>query len=76
MGSRVINIINYKDYLDKWDYIHSRFSWNAVQHGWFDEFAESTKNKSSTTQMDDIVKGYLYGRYIYKKKFDRRVNHP
>jgi type I restriction-modification system DNA methylase subunit len=68
-----IKIINYKDYADKWDYIYSRFSKNAVLQGSFDKFAESTKNKRGTTQVDDAFLSEIEGwRELFAKNIALR----
>lgn len=42
----------FRDYADKWDWISERFSRDAVLKGAFDKFAESTKTKRGTTEVD------------------------
>lgn len=42
----------FRDYAEKWDWIYERFSRNAVLKGAFDRFAESTKTKRGTTEVD------------------------
>ena len=43
----------YKDYIDKWDEIYNIFSKDAVLKGSFDRYAESTKKKRGTSEVDD-----------------------
>jgi type I restriction-modification system DNA methylase subunit/predicted type IV restriction endonuclease len=43
---------SYRDYLDKWDEIASRFSKQAVLQGSFDRFVESSKAKKGTAPVD------------------------
>jgi len=45
--------LTYKDYIDKWDKIEAIFSKDAVLKGSFDKFAETSKGKRGTTQVDD-----------------------
>ena len=42
----------FRDYAEKWDWIYERFSREAVLKGAFDKFAESTKTKRGTTEVD------------------------
>jgi hypothetical protein len=42
----------FHEYADKWDWIASIFSRDAVLKGSFDKFAESTKGKRGTTEVD------------------------
>ena len=42
----------FRDYAEKWDWIYERFSRDAVLKGAFDKFAESTKTKRGTTEVD------------------------
>jgi type I restriction-modification system DNA methylase subunit len=48
-----ILFLTYKDYVEKWDEIYSIFSREAVLQGSFDKFAEATKKKRGTTEVDD-----------------------
>lgn len=48
-----IMIINYTEYIDKWDYIYSNFSYDAVKKGSFDNYAKSIKGKRGTQEVDD-----------------------
>lgn len=43
----------YTEYVEKWDEIASIFSRDAVWKGSFDRFAESSKGKKGTTEVDD-----------------------
>ena len=45
--------IKYHDYPEKWDKIASIFSKEAILKGSFDEFAESTKAKKGTSDVDE-----------------------
>ena len=45
----------YTDYVDKWDEIAAIFSKDAVWKGSFDRFAESSKGKKGTTEVDDAI---------------------
>lgn len=48
-----IMFLTHQDYVEKWDEIYSIFSREAVLQGSFDKFAESTKKKRGTTEVDD-----------------------
>ena len=50
--SRVM-LYTYKDYLEKWDEIAAVFSRDAILKGSFDKFAEGTKGKKGTAEVDD-----------------------
>jgi hypothetical protein len=43
----------FEDYIDKWDEIYNIFSKEAVLKGKFDKFAEGTKKKRGTHEVDD-----------------------
>ncbi len=43
----------YTDYVEKWDEIAAIFSRDAVMKGSFDKFADSSKGKKGTTEVDD-----------------------
>ena len=45
--------IKYSDYADRWDYIESIFSRDAVLKGSFDKYAESSRLKKGTAEVDD-----------------------
>ena len=47
-----IMYITYNEYLDKWDEIESLFSREAVLKGSFDKYAETTKGKRGTAEVD------------------------
>ena len=47
----------YTDYVEKWDEIAGIFSRDAVWKGSFDRFAESSKGKKGTTEVDDAILG-------------------
>ncbi len=42
----------FRDYADKWDWLYERFSREAVLKGAFDKFADATKTKRGTTEVD------------------------
>ena len=46
-------LINYNDYIEKWDEIASIFSKKAVLQGSFDRYIESEKKKRGTQEVDD-----------------------
>jgi predicted type IV restriction endonuclease len=46
-------MLNYPDYLEKWDEIAAIFSREAVLKGSFDRYAETTKGKHGTSEVDD-----------------------
>jgi len=48
-----VMLLNYKDYLTKWDEIAAIFSREAVLKGSFDQYAEGLKGKKGTTEVDD-----------------------
>jgi len=48
-----IKYLTYKDYVKEWDYLYNTFSKDAVFKGLFDQYAESTKKKRGTTEVDD-----------------------
>ena len=48
-----VMLLNYKDYLTKWDEIEVIFSREAVLKGSFDQYAEGLKGKKGTTEVDD-----------------------
>lgn len=48
-----IMYLTYKDYVDKWEEIYNVFSYEAVRKGSFDKFAESTRKKRGTSEVDD-----------------------
>lgn len=48
-----VRLYSYKDYVEKWDEISSIFSREAVLRGSFDAFAEGTKLKKGTAEVDD-----------------------
>ena len=47
-----IEYLKYTDYLEKWDYLQSIFSKNAIQQGSFDKYISSDKAKKGTTTVD------------------------
>lgn len=48
-----VRLYSYKDYVEKWDEIAGIFSREAVLRGSFDAFAEGTKLKKGTAEVDD-----------------------
>jgi hypothetical protein len=46
-------LLNYKDYLTKWDEIAAIFSREAVLKGSFDQYAEGLKGRKGTKEVDD-----------------------
>ena len=48
-----VMLLNYKDYLSRWDEIAAIFSREAVLKGSFDKYAEGLKGKKGTTEVDD-----------------------
>lgn len=44
---------NYKEYIDKWDEIYSIFAKESILKGSFDSYAESSKKKRGTDEVDD-----------------------
>jgi predicted RNA methylase len=48
-----VMLLNYKDYLTKWDELAASFSREAVLKGSFDQYAEGLKGKRGTTEVDD-----------------------
>ncbi|HNN12964.1 MAG TPA: N-6 DNA methylase [Anaerolineales bacterium] len=48
-----VRLYSYKDYIEKWDEIAGVFSREAVLRGSFDAFAEGTKLKKGTAEVDD-----------------------
>ncbi|MBI3025438.1 MAG: N-6 DNA methylase, partial [Candidatus Tectomicrobia bacterium] len=47
-----IDLIEYTDYLSRWEEIASRFSKEAIQKGLFDKYAGETKGKRGTAEVD------------------------
>ncbi|HML76635.1 MAG TPA: N-6 DNA methylase, partial [Anaerohalosphaeraceae bacterium] len=45
--------LTYTEYAEKWDEIAARFSRDAVMKGSFDKYAESSRLKKGTSQVDD-----------------------
>jgi hypothetical protein len=48
-----VMLLNYKDYLTKWDELVAIFSRDAVLKGSFDKYAEGLKGKKGTMEVDD-----------------------
>ena len=51
-GTGRVMYLTYKDYIDQWDEIASRLSYDAVVQGYFDRFAETTEKKRGTQEVD------------------------
>jgi hypothetical protein len=51
-GTGRVMYLTYKDYVDQWDEIASRFSYAAVVQGYFDRFAETSEKKRGTQEVD------------------------
>ena len=51
-GTGRVMYLTYKDYIDQWDEIASRFSYDAVVQGYFDRFAETSEKKRGTQEVD------------------------
>ena len=51
-GTGRVMYLTYKDYIDQWDEIASKFSYGAVVQGYFDRFAETTEKKRGTQEVD------------------------
>lgn len=47
-----VEFITYDQYLDRLDDIYSLFSKDGIQKGWFDRYAESTRRKRGTAEVD------------------------
>ncbi|KAF5051918.1 Type IIS restriction enzyme Eco57I [anaerobic digester metagenome] len=47
-----IKILKFTEYVDEWNYLYNNFSKDAVLKGSFDQYAESTKKKKGTTEVD------------------------
>lgn len=47
-------LINFKDYIARWDEIAAIFSKEAIQKGSFDKFVESGKKRRGTTEVDAV----------------------
>lgn len=47
-----IKILKFTDYIENWDYLYNHFSKDAVLKGSFDQYAQSTKKKRGTTEVD------------------------
>ncbi len=68
-----IIFLNYHEYLEKWDEIYSIFSRQAVLQGSFDKFAEATKKKRGTTEVDDAFLSEIEEwRYLFAKNIALR----
>lgn len=48
-----LTYLTFEDYADKWDEIEATFSREAVLRGAFDKFADTSKGKRGTTEVDD-----------------------
>lgn len=47
-----IKYINYRDYIDQWDEIYGIFSKESILKGSFDKFADTSKGKKGTAEVD------------------------
>src|SRR3989339_1387481 len=47
-----IKYLTYNQYPEEWDYIYSIFSRDAIPKGSFDRYAETSKGKKGTTEVD------------------------
>jgi type I restriction-modification system DNA methylase subunit len=71
-----IEYIRYTDYLDKWDFIHSTFSREAIWQGAFDKFAAAQKGKRGTTAFDkQFLADMLQWRILLAKNIALRNLH-
>ncbi|HWQ82939.1 MAG TPA: Eco57I restriction-modification methylase domain-containing protein, partial [Anaerolineales bacterium] len=52
-------LFNYREYPERWDEIANIFSREAVLKGSFDKYAESTKSKHGTAEVDDAFLGEI-----------------
>ena len=52
-GVAQLFIINYTEYIERWDEIASIFSREAILKGSFDKYAEASKDKKGTLEVDD-----------------------
>jgi hypothetical protein len=48
-----VMLLNYKEYLTRWDELAAIFSPEAIQKGSFEQYAEGIKGKRGTTEVDD-----------------------
>ena len=48
-----IMLLKFNDYVDKWDSIYEIFSKDAILKGGYDKFAETSKGKRGTSEVDD-----------------------
>lgn len=51
--------LSYRDYVERWDEISSVFSKQAVLQGSFDRYAETTKGKKGTAEVDSAFLGEI-----------------
>ncbi len=54
-------LLNYTDYIERWDEIVSIFSYNAVMTGGFDKFANSAAKKKGTAEVDSAFLAEIEG---------------
>ncbi len=52
-GTDRIMLLGYRDYIERWDEIASIFSKDAVLKGSFDQFAQASKGKRGTQEVDE-----------------------
>ena len=74
-----VMLLNYKDYLTRWEELAAVFSPEAIQKGSFDKYAEGLKGKHGTTEVDDAflqeIEGWrdLLARVIALRNPDLQV---
>ena len=74
-GTGRILYITYRDYVDKWDEIYSIFSKNAVFKGAFNQYADGTKQKHGTEEIDNVFLSEIEGwRELFAKNIALRNN--
>ena len=56
-----VMLLNYTDYIERWDEIASIFSYNAVMTGGFDKFANSAAKKKGTAEVDSAFLAEIEG---------------
>ena len=53
VGTGLINIIHYKEYLERWDEIAGLFSPEAIREGALDKYKDKLKTKKGTQEVDE-----------------------
>ena len=56
-----VMLLNYTDYIERWDEIASIFSYNAVMTGGFEKFANSAAKKKGTAEVDSAFLAEIEG---------------